>query len=330
MGGGQRRFRLIQAANPFVEHGGSLESHGNSGDQGKEHGTLGLDFGRHPDVIFKKAPLVVVLCQIKFEPIFSLLSEVGVAGFQEGIREKYPSARREEATQFHVSRQPSNSIGVRQSPPIWRLSDKQDDWQWRVSLAVDFIALEAPKYVDFGEFLSRMRFLLEVLDRTIHPGDATRIGLRKINQFEHPNVRGPKDWTKLLRPELISLAGCELPGELHLSMSEVRIKDGKRELAIRHGVPPESSMRPGGQESTDRTSSGGGPAEAGQLDGVASLSYVLDLDYSTFIPLTVRDDSAITGLLQEFSDSMTSFFHWSLGPEMHKWLEPIPRDEATK
>ncbi len=291
---------------------------------------MGLDFGRHEDVVFKKAPLVTVLCQIKFAPVFSLLSEVGVAGFQEGIRSKYPITRREEAAQIQLHRQPSNSIEVRQSPPIWRIADDNEDWKWRVSLAVDFVALETPAYRDFDDFLSRLRWVLDVLDRTVHPGDAIRIGLRKINQFAHPDVESPQDWTKFLRSEMISLAGCKLPGELRLSLSEVHLKEGMRALTIRHGVPPTSAMQPTDHDMRERTNSGDNVVPANEHDDTASLAYVLDLDYSTTIPYTIKDEEAISELIREFSDSMTSFFHWSLQPDMYKWLEPIPRNEVTK
>ena len=63
-----------------------------------------------------------------------------------------------------------------------------EEGNWRVSLAIDFVALETPRYTDFGEFLDRLMFVLDVLDRTVNVGDSTRIGLRKINLLTHPSV----------------------------------------------------------------------------------------------------------------------------------------------
>lgn len=235
---------------------------------------MALTFTEHEDVVFKRAPLVTVLCQIQFEPVLSLLGDVGVAGFQEGLRHLYPHFRAEQSAEIEVADQ---SVGFKQTAPVWRLLD--DDERWRVSLAVNFVALETPRYRDFTEFLDRLFLVLDVLERTVHPGDATRIGLRKVNHLTHPDVKTPADWQSLLRPELLGLVGVELPADLAVSLSDVRLRDGVNEFVVRHGVISDE------------------PAK-----------YLLDVDHSSPVPYEIGANDALREVLSEFSGGITSFF----------------------
>lgn len=254
-----------------------------------------LKFCEHEDVIFGRAPLVGVLCQFRFEPILSLLGEVGVAGFQEGLRHIYPHFRPEQIAQLQVN---PGQVGLAQSAPIWRLSDDED--RWNVSLATDFVALETPRYRNFEEFLDRLFQVLDVLDRTVHPAAMTRMGLRKVNQISHPSVTQPRDWVDLLSSDLLSLLGAATPGEIALSLSDVRFRDGDTELAIRHGVAPNEPTK-----------------------------YLLDLDHSTLTSHRLKPEESMRQLLLGFSEAMTGFFHWVLKKKMYDWLEPVPRSTVV-
>ena len=189
-------------------------------------------------------------------------------------------------------------VGLAQSPPIWRLSDDED--RWNVSLATDFVALETPIYRNFEEFLERLFQVLDVLDRTVHPAATTRIGLRKVNQISHPTVTQPRDWVDLLSQDLLGLLGVATPGEIGLSLSDVRFRDGDTELAIRHGVAPNEPTK-----------------------------YLLDLDHSTLNTRPLKPEESVRQLLLEFSEAITGFFHWVLEPTLYGWLDPVPRNTVT-
>ena len=277
---------------------------------------MALKFIDHEDVVFRRAPLISVLCQIRFNPVLSLLSDVGVSGFQEALRGQYPHFTGEQSTAIAVQPNEGRSqIGVQQSAPIWRLADAENSWH--VSLGPDFVALETPRYLKFNDFLDRLMVVLAALDRTVHPGDAVRIGLRKINVLTHPEVDEPKGWQGFLRPELLSLAGIELPGPINFSLSTVRVQDGVNHLRVNYGIVPAPTFDQVPSRLVEAAEEGVSSEEQRQ--------FVLDLDYSSPVPYAIRRDDAMTELLQEFSDGMTSFFHWSIEEPMYRWLEPVPR-----
>src|SRR4051794_15514584 len=102
------------------------------------------------------------------------MTAVGISGFQTAIRDIYPTLLPpEQATDISFTPQ---AVGVKQSAPLWRMTDEAG--QWTAGISVDFVSLETPSYSSIGEFLSRLNFILRALRRTIRPGDSVRIGLR--------------------------------------------------------------------------------------------------------------------------------------------------------
>ena len=243
------------------------------------------------------APLDVVLCQIRFSPILSLLDNAGVSGFQEALRHRYPELDVEREANVALS---PTTAQMSMKAPTWRLFSDADDY--KVSLAVDFVAVETPDYAHFDEFSERLMEALEALDRTVNPGRSKRVGLRKVNRFEHPDVASPSDWNNLLRSELLGLATAEaMPGEVERDYSELHLRDSDDGvLSIRHGVDPDEHQK-----------------------------YRLDLDYWTTGALEISSNDAMKALLRGYSDSMTGFFHWCLDGVLYSHLDPLPRGELT-
>ena len=254
-----------------------------------------LSFGEHPDVLFQKAPLESVLCQIRFSPVLALLDRTGVAGFQEALRSTYPEMDQDIQTTMAVTPQGSSlQAGV----PNWRFSDSAGNW--RTSIGVDFVALEtsdAPGY-RFEEFWNRLAKVLEALDRTVRVVSSRRVGLRKVNVLSHPAVASFKDWSGLLRGELLGLSAApNMPNTLSSDYSEIHFPDESGgTLSIRHGVEPGDLTR-----------------------------YRLDLDYWTNRVIRLDRPERIEGLLDGYAKSMTSFFHWCLENRLFEFLEPRPR-----
>jgi uncharacterized protein (TIGR04255 family) len=254
-----------------------------------------LDFPHdRGDVVFRKAPLIAVLCQVKFPEILSLLAPDGVLGFQEGLRDLYPRLENETNTAVQVA---AGSLSVANAAPVWRM--KSEDGHWEVSTAIDFVALQTDRYRDFGVFSERLRTVLRVLERTVHPDKSTRIGLRKINELSYPSVRGARGWKGLLRPELLGLLSADdIDAPLASTFSETTFGDGDRKLAIRHGVLPDEPRK-----------------------------YRLDLDYFTEERFEITPDGELIDLLTGFSRGLTSYFIWSLEEDLFVHLGPQPRKD---
>jgi len=254
---------------------------------------LGLQFGEHADVVFERAPLVVVLCQVKFSPVLSLMTAPGIAGFQTALRSDYPKfLEPQQNTSFALG---PNSIGVKASAPLWRLAD--EDERWTVGLSADFVSLETPAYTQIDDFLSRMDRILTVLHRTVRTADATRVGLRKINkiQIEGANT---SEFVGVIRPELLGpLAVESFPAPISGESAHLQFQEDDNTLVVRTGLEFQ--------------------------DGV--MGFVIDMDYFTERPLPVDGGEPLIGLLRHFSEGMTSFFHWAVEDEYKPNLGPTPR-----
>jgi uncharacterized protein (TIGR04255 family) len=279
-------------------------------------GTVTLRFPTEPNVVFDDPPLRAVLCQLRFPPVYSLLGESGVAGFQEGLRKKYPNPSRMDASQLQLS---PGAVQSTSRAPTWRFTDSEGNW--RASIGIDFVALETRKhYRDFAEFIARLEELLTVLDLTVHPDSATRVGLRKINELAHPSVSKPSDWRDLLRDSLVGLPGdSDLPGFRH-GMANVELQDeDDGALSIRHGFSPQTSLSVllGGLAGTDSDDALGG-----------SLKYLLDLDYSSPRPFELAPGFRLFDQLRLMSDSISSFFLWCLKDNLRDYYGPRPRKTA--
>lgn len=254
---------------------------------------MALVFPASADQVFKHAPLVTVLTQVRFPPILALLAEPGAAGFQEAIRELYPSMSKVEEAGVMLG---PTTVQTQRQAPVWQFTDS--DKQWVVSLSVDFIAFETPAYTHADDFLTRFDRILDALDRTVHPAQSVRVGFRKVNQLIAPHHHDARQWQHLLNPKLLGLMSDEgLPGEVRFLFSDLRLADENGdELAVRHGV----------------------------MDGTPT-KYRIDLDYFTERPFEVQAGSHLTALLRSYALSETQFFVWSLGEDLYANFGPIPR-----
>lgn len=254
---------------------------------------MALEFGQHPDVVFDRAPLISVICQVRFSPILSLLTEAGATGFQTLIRADYPKFNKDLHAEVEVG---DDHVRVDRRAPIYRFQSGDD--VWRASLAADFVSLETASYTNFEEFLSRTSHLLDAVQRTLLPSPSVRVGLRKVNELHLAESAPMSAWREVVNPMLLGALAVDWPSiEPAFAYSEVRFDDDDNVLVVRHGMHPE---RPG--------------------------IYLLDQDYYTERPYDIGAIPDISSLLQHFSEGMTSFFHWALQDDFKKSLQPRQRN----
>ena len=255
-----------------------------------------LNFGEHPDVVFRRSPLSSVICQIRFNPITSLLTEVGVVGFQEALRESFPEFSRHQEAEIGIS---DTETSVKRRVPIWRMSD--DSGRWRASIAVGFVSLETRKYKEFSDFLERLMPVVSALDRTVHPGGSTRLGLRFVNQFTLPKEMKGQGWSALLDETLVGLLdGKGSIPKPENTLAETRFRDENGDdLVIRYGLPEDSTSK-----------------------------YLLDMDYFTSRNYTIASSSALFDTLMGYSRSLTALFHQCLTEDGYEYLQPKTERET--
>jgi uncharacterized protein (TIGR04255 family) len=251
-------------------------------------------------VQFKKAPLRLVIGQVRFTIMPRFEQKAFIAGFQEAIRSEYPRVFREPT----VTYQPSpTGIHPSTGEMIWRFSSR--DAHWSVVVSESALTLETRAYASMQDFLDRFRRLLETAQEQLEVTDRLRLGLRYINEVRYSGAENLVEWRALLNPEFVGFdAASFLDGKIDHMIQEIQVQRTDGVLAVRHGLLNGAIVPPLPQEQ---------PA-TGRF-------YLIDLDYydtteyNLDIPATMKQ-------MQDYNDVMYRFFRWTLGKKLYDYLEP--------
>ncbi len=252
-------------------------------------------------VQFRKAPLRLVIGQVRFTIMPGFGQDAFIAGFQEAIRSVYPKVAREAAVTYQLS---PAGIQPNMGEKLWRFSSR--DLRWSVVVGESAITLESRSYDSMSDFLNRFRFLLETGKEQLEITDRLRLGLRYINEIRHPHAERLAEWRALLNPEFVGFeASSLLDGQVDHTLQEVQIERSDGTLALRHGFLNGTVVMPLPQEQP-----------------TSGRFYLIDLDY---YDMTERDldISATIKQLQDYNDVMYRFFRWTLSESLYNFLEPI-------
>lgn len=239
-------------------------------------------------VLLAKSPLELVVCQLRFMRLLKIAVPDAVAPFQETISGDFPETQK--MSQIEIKISPGEA-----EPPergtAWRFSDEEG--KWVVTLAPDFLALEARAYTNFDDFSKRFEAVLAALMNDIAPTKQTRLGLRYVNVLKNEERKTVDDWRSVLRSELLGAAGADVFNDVDVMTQQVRTAQGDCAFAMRVGMQREDD----------------------------SCRLVLDYDYfdETNKPL---DQAGIMAALVEFNEAIYRMFHWSVSPDLIKELEP--------
>lgn len=183
------------------------------------------------EVPLANAPIERVIVQLRFPIILAIEQSQAIAPFQDAVRSAYPFLRREQGVQLEIGEGETS----REPRTTWRFHDQTESW--RVSLGMDFVALETTSYVSRTDLVDRFHFVLEAVDETFSPGNMDRLGVRYIDR-----VKGDMDLAGLFRPEVSGVIGTELRSATQYSVSEVRF-GGE---GVPHGMSARWGLLPAG------------------------------------------------------------------------------------
>lgn len=247
-----------------------------------------------PEVPLSNAPLVRVIAQVRFSPILRVQDQDFIAPFQEAIRMTYPMLRWERTYSLIVGQQGA-AAGNQQG--VWRFTDAKDVWQWRVSLAPDFVALETTEYTSRREFIDRIKFVLGAVETHLNPGVVQRIGLRYIDRVTGDALNEIKD---LVRPEMLGIVNTPLGRDVHMAISETLFNvpaDKDRKLMARWGWLPANTA-----------------VDPNAIEAIGEKSWILDIDM--FQTGNQKFDAMqLTGELEDFAKRLYAVFRWSVTDE---------------
>ena len=108
-----------------------------------------LNYDLISEVSLPRSPLVRVIARIDFPPIMAIRNPDNFTGFQEDLRKAYPYLIQEHVHDIKINSSADPNFN---QDMIWHLSDKNSNRNWRVSLAVNFVALEAFQYENRQDF----------------------------------------------------------------------------------------------------------------------------------------------------------------------------------
>lgn len=150
----------------------------------------------------KRAPIELIVGQVRVPMIASLLDPNNIATFQSLARKTYPHLKREDqvALRFSPDEGPRG-----ETVKLWRFEDSSHDWT--LTVTPEFVAIEAREYRNFGEFRDRLvkaaEWYAEAYDCTLR----TRVGLRYVDRFSKEKYEYLRNnWIDGLNPALLTLA----------------------------------------------------------------------------------------------------------------------------
>lgn len=146
----------------------------------------------HPQL--KKAPVILVLAQIRFTPFLKMSERI--VDLQDEMRKKgFPLFSEEQALIVG----PGGAVGT--SRPHYRWIFSNTSRTQSVILTESFVVLETNEYDIFASFLNKFQGVIELLKKNVEIGSTQRIGLRYVNLirpteeiaahgFLNPELRG--------------------------------------------------------------------------------------------------------------------------------------------
>ncbi len=243
------------------------------------------------EVPLSDAPLVRVIAQVRFPLVASVEKRDFMAPFQEAIRAEYPVLRPEQDRSIVFGQQ--GVMDTRENT-IWRFHDASG--AWRVTLAPDFLALEASRYTSRDDFLDRLRQVLGALITHVDPKMLDRLGVRYIDRVTGDNL---SDLPELVRPEVCGVLSTPLASHAHHSISEAVfiLPDNAGQVMARWGRVPAR-----------------GTVDPAAVDAIDEPSWLLDID--AFQAETRQlNVEAVVQQARGFAERIYSVFRWAVTDE---------------
>lgn len=242
------------------------------------------------EVPLPSAPLALVVVQVRFERIASILEEQFIAPFQEAIRDAYPVMHAEQQAGIIVT--PDGRVTPAPGSNIWRFDERPTSWQ--VSLAPDFVALSTPTYTSRQDLLARLAVVLTAAAQHLRVRFCSRLGVRYLDRVTDPALL--EQLPALVKPEVLGAAVVELGDpeavRQHQFVDATYALPGPAEMHARWGVLP------------------GGTTFDPSVAPADGLSWVLDLDAS----MSERpfDAPALGAATEDLCQRVYRFFRWAV------------------
>lgn len=220
---------------------------------------------------------------VRYPTVLRVSDPSALGQFQDALRDEFPEFSEQQQLAFAIA--PGNPPQQMISGRTFRFGTA--DGTWGVSLGPDSLTLEAGagRYTSYESFSERFGRVWTAFASQFGPSRVLFQGLRYINHWEQDI--DPRDWARLINPELLGPAGGEHLGEgLIYAVSELRFQRSDGLLHFRHGLAP------------------AGPESAN--------GYLLDFDYFTEVAPARLDAECLIERFDVFHGVIWDFFRWCL------------------
>jgi uncharacterized protein (TIGR04255 family) len=262
-----------------------------------------LDLPAPDEALLPRSPLVLVVCQIRFEDMPAVSDARVVLKVQEalgGRTGEYPKVEKNISQVVNVPVIEGHvQAAVPQQQTGWRLSSAAGERT--IYLMPDSISLETTAYPGWEDFRSRLTRLVDAVCEYIDPALEQRLGLRYVNRITEPVVSHPREWRDYITPELLGpILHKRLGPAIQASQQQLDFDvTGEMQCSVRHGFFSDAARS-------------GAPA------------YLLDFDvYRQGARAFDRAD--ILETVEQFHRLVLQLFQQSITPRMHDLLR-TPND----
>jgi uncharacterized protein (TIGR04255 family) len=252
-----------------------------------------MPFPEAARTIYRRNPLVEVICQLRFPTILRVDAErEPAAQFQEAIRATFPLYE-EIVPEVPLPRQLQQLLKI-QGGQIERHFSSADQF-WMASLTRDFIALSCRRYRQWEEFQQQFAMTREAVEHVYAPSFYSRVGLRYKNVIRRSRFNlQDVPWSELLQPHVAAeFSSAQVVGDISKAAHDVsfRLQQFDGEVQVRHGV----------------------------IDSDGEQSYLIDGDFFTNQRTELNN---VGEILNYFNEQTRRLFHWSITPRLHDAMEP--------
>jgi uncharacterized protein (TIGR04255 family) len=236
------------------------------------------------EVHLKEAPLIRVLCQIRYSATPELVEAEAERALAEAVAADYPVRGSVQGVTIQFGEQP---VGVQE---LYRTYEDVAG-QWKVTVAPEFVALETSNYEKRDDFLSRLSRVLQAIDEVRRPPQVQRVGIRYTDRVENPS-----DLTSMVNPALLGwLPNLNDDSVLEHQIVQVLL----RHPATGHALQVRSLCLPPGV------------IFDGTIPPVDTSSWVLDVDaYDEH--LATFDVQALSATARALAERSYQVFYWSV------------------
>lgn len=252
-------------------------------------------FPETPREQYSEAPLVQVVCQLKFPKLLKIDSAPPVE-FQERIRQRFPLMQK--LPNLPINLPPEVAQLFAQQTGVNNYQFVTEDTSQVIALNSDTLSLATSKYKDWKSFEEVFFLAFSALNEIYQPSFFTRIGLRYVDAIDRAKLGlGQTPWSRLLNPSVLGeLSRPEFENNLEgMASRAIRLKnpDGSGSILFQHGLA--------------------------HPDADNNFVYVFDIDFFTETKTEVNN---VTAALKLFNHQAGNAFRWCITDELKAALKP--------